>query len=137
MAQGLFESAQSAAASAYDLGGEVRSGIRIDKTNDSLYNKDLYVRTDLNLRIRAGVNAFAFADLSFEYGYAGKMDIGCVRLREAYFDLNRGAFHARIGKQAETWGRTDAFSSVDQITAKDLRRPFIDPEDMHLADFLL
>ncbi|MBW6458813.1 MAG: hypothetical protein K0B52_06610, partial [FCB group bacterium] len=25
----------------------------------------------------------------------------------------------------------------DQITAKDLRRPFIDPEDMHLADFLL
>jgi hypothetical protein len=136
-AQGLFESAQTAASSAYELGGEIRSGIRIDHENDSLYNKDLYVRNDLTLKVRAGDYAYAFADLSFEYGYVGMLDIGGFRLREAYFDLQRGAFHARIGKQVETWGRADAFSPLDQITAKDLRRTFIDQGDMYLANFLM
>lgn len=136
-AQGLFESAQSTASPAYELGGEVRSGIRAGSENDSLYSKDLYVRSGLKLKIRAGSFAYAYTDLSFEYGFAGMENISAFRLREAYFDLQRGPFHVRLGKQIEAWGRTDAFSSADQLTAKDLRRAFIDPEDMCLANFLL
>lgn len=135
--QGLFETAQRSSSLAYDLNGGVRSGIRVDHDKDSLYSKELYARSDLRLRINAGTRAYALTEISFEYGYAALGDINTISLREAYIDIQGGPLHLRAGKQIETWGRTDAFSSVDQLTPQDLRRILPDADDMRLGNFML
>ncbi len=135
-AQGLFESAQSKTFN-YALSGEIRSGLLAGGATDSLHTKDLFSRLDIGLKAEAGRRAYAFAELRLRHHRLSGKDTLEINLREAYVDLGFGPFRTRLGKQIEIWGRADAFSSLDNLSPKDLRRVYGDPGDMRMGNFFL
>lgn len=136
-AQGLFESAQQTSVNAYELSGDIRNSIYFDGESDSLYSK--FINSQVNLKIKAKKEniGFAYADLRFtSFNYFDEHNMN-VDLREAYVDVSLGAFNTRLGKQILPWGRADVYKSTDNITPKDMRYMYIDPNDMRMGNFLI
>ena len=135
-AQGLFESSVSGSRN-YTLQGNIRSGLLIAGRNDSLYAGDMHARAGVTLKAEASRFAYGRVDMTLEYRYAGEHDTLDADIRELYVDLNVGPLHARLGKQIEIWGRTDAFHPLDNITPRDMRRIYAGTEDMRLGNYLV
>ncbi|MCK4530203.1 MAG: hypothetical protein KAU44_03425, partial [Candidatus Marinimicrobia bacterium] len=136
-AQGLFESVQQTSTNTYELSGDIRSSIYFDGESDSLYSK--FINSQVNLKIKAKKEniGFAYANLRFtSFNYFDEHFMN-IDLREAYVDVSLGAFNTRLGKQILPWGRADVYKSTDNITPKDMRYIYIDPNDMRIGNFLV
>ncbi len=136
-AQGLFESVQQTSTNTYELSGDIRSSIYFDGESDSLYSK--FINSQVNLKIKAKKEniGFAYANLRFTgFNYFDEHFMN-IDLREAYVDVSLGAFNTRLGKQILPWGRADVYKLTDNITPKDMRYIYIDPNDMRIGNFLV
>jgi len=135
--QGLFESAQQTSTNAYELSGDIRSSIYVDGKRDSLYSKSINSQATLKIKANKESIGYAYADLRFtSFNYFDEHSTSVV-LREAYVDVSLGAFNTRLGKQILPWGRSDVYKSTDNITPKDMRYLYVDPNDMRMGNFLL
>lgn len=137
LGQGLFESALQSTTNNYELSGYIRSAIFIDAQNDSLFTKGLFSQAKLKITAKKEHVGFALADIRISNAIQNDQQETNISLREAYIDLSVGNFNTRLGKQILPWGRVDVYRSTDNITPLDLRRTFIDPDEMRLGNFLV
>ena len=111
----------------FKLSGEARNKFAHDVNEDSAAEDDMMN----HVQLKAGVSmahgdrlrAVLFADTDyFSYGNDGDWEEdGSIRLDDAYVNFRGNGFNLKIGNQVIRWGKTDAYSPLDNLNPEDLR----------------
>lgn len=113
--------------SLFKLSGEVRNKFAHDVSEDNDSEDDMMNHAQLRVgtslvhddRLRAAL----FANINyFSYGNDGDWeDDADIRLDDAYLNFRGDGFNLKLGNQIIRWGKTDAYSPLDNLNPEDLR----------------
>jgi hypothetical protein len=111
----------------FTLSGEIRNKFAYDMNEDNDSEDDmmnhvrLRVGTDLEHGDRLRAALFVDTDWFF-YGNGGDWrDDENIRLDDAYLNFRGDGFNLKLGNQVIRWGKTDAYSPLDNLNPEDLR----------------
>lgn len=141
MAQGLFESAGSGAASslAYELNGYVRTAYFAGKnlSANNYISQAAYGETALELKVKKVGFGEAFSDISIASGYAYGSKYTQLDIREAYLKYYTGRFNFVLGKQIVVWGRADAYNPTNMLSMQDMLCRSANEDDRRFGNWML
>jgi hypothetical protein len=111
----------------FRLSGEVRNKFAHDVNKDNDSEDDMMNHAQLkfgaSLAYGDQVRAVLFVDTDyFSYGNDGDWrDDANIRLDDAYLNFRGDGFNLKLGNQVIRWGKTDAYSPLDNLNPEDLR----------------
>ncbi|MDD4275084.1 MAG: hypothetical protein PHG14_15320 [Desulfobacter postgatei] len=111
----------------FKLSGEVRNKFAHDVSEDNDSEDD--IMNHARLRVGASLvhgdrlRAALFANINyFSYGNDGDWEEDAdIRLDDAYLNFRGDGFNLKLGNQVIRWGKTDAYSPLDNLNPEDLR----------------
>jgi len=93
---------------------------------------------EFGIQGRLSINhAFLFADLRIRGGLQFDSLYATLQLKEVYAGYQSNKFDIYLGEKIISWGRTDGFNPVNNITPYDYFFLTADPDDQKLPNFLL
>lgn len=111
----------------FKLSGEVRNKFAHDVSEDNDSEEDMmnHARLRVGTRLVHGdrLRAALFANINyFSYGNDGDWEEDAdIRLDDAYLNFRGDGFNLKLGNQIIRWGKTDAYSPLDNLNPEDLR----------------
>jgi hypothetical protein len=111
----------------FTFSGEVLNKLAHDVREDNSFESILFN----HVKLRAGATMvqserlyavlFGVADYFSYVNDEEYDDDTTIRLEDAYFNLRENRFNFRLGNQVVRWGKTDAYSPLDNVNPEDLR----------------
>jgi len=111
----------------FKLSGEVSNKFAHDVNEDNNSEHDMMnhaqLRVGTSLEHDDRLRAALFAKINyFSYGNDGTWDEDSdIRLDDAYLNFRGDGFNMKLGDQIIRWGKTDAYSPLDNLNPEDLR----------------